>query len=659
VSAAPAAARSGRDPRPAAAIVVVAGSGGLAYLRYHTASPWFAGGWHAALVAVTVVAAVAFIWGLWRHVAMWLSGGGTLRIDRVGHRLRRVVEQGILQRKVRRDPLSGYVHLALSVVFALLLLWYTLRSIGLPVGAIPWAVIDVLYLVLGVAAAAALAIRASGARPRLRRDHGDFAIVLIVLGIAVSYFVDRGIGLDATHRLADTAPGSEPSRFVHVLFISSFFVLVPYTKLFHVIAAPLGIFLARHEVQGVPPLPFNLLRDSEEAIAAGPVTLGAAKLSDFAPYRLVSLDACTSCGRCTAVCPATASEKPLAPMTLVAQLGRAARADASASPWDAVTVDEVISCTTCGACVQECPVFIDHIGLITDLRRNLADEGRMQEGHALTARRLVDTDNPWGLPRSTRGTWAESAGFEQAVEGEHYDYLYWLGCAASFDARAQEIAKTVHGLLKKAGLRVATLGSQEQCSGENARRMGEEGLFQRLARANSEAIKRIDATAIVTHCPHCLHSISNEYALLGEHFEIRHHTDVLAELVDGGALKLGDGKTGKVTYHDPCYLGRHNGVFDAPRALLDAVPTIELTEMEKSREKSFCCGAGGASMWQGGELGKRINLLRAEQALATGAETIATGCPFCTAMLEEALQSKGAESVKVRDVAELVAEAVE
>ncbi len=651
--------RSGHDPRPLAAAVVVAGSGGLGYLRYHTAASWFEGAWKVALVAVTVVGVVVFIWGLWWHVAMWLSGGGSLHLDRIGWRLRRVVREGILQRKVRRDRLAGFAHLALSISFALLLAWYTLRSVGLPVGAIPWPVIDLLYAILGVAAAAALAIRLSGVRPRLLRDPGSLAIALVVLGIAVSYFVDRSIGLAATDRLADTAPGSEPSRFIHVLFILSFFVLVPYTKLLHLLAAPLSIFLAQHDVQGVPPLPFNLARDTEEQIAAGPVTLGAGKLSDLPLWRLVSLDACTSCGRCTAVCPATASDKPLAPMTLVAQLSRAARADASASPWDAVTVDEVISCTTCGACVAECPVSIDHIGLVTDLRRNLADEGELQQGHARAARRLVESDNPWGLPRNTRATWAESAGFEQAEAGQEYDYLYWLGCAASFDARAQETAKTVNHLLTRAGLRVATLGGEERCTGEAARRMGEEGLFQRLARSNSDAIRKIEAKAIVTHCPHCLHSISKEYALLGEHFEVRHHTEVLAELVAGRALKLGAGRTGTATYHDPCYLGRHNGIFDAPRSLLDAVPAIELREMEKHRDKSFCCGAGGASMWQDGELGGRINLLRAEQALDTGAETIATGCPFCTAMLEEALQSKGAEAVKVKDVSELIAEAVE
>jgi Fe-S oxidoreductase len=187
--------------------------------------------------------------------------------------------------------------------------------------------------------------------------------------------------------------------------------------------------------------------------------------------------------------------------------------------------------------------------------------------------------------------------------------------------------------------------------------MGEEGLFQQLARANSEAIRSVDAKAIVTHCPHCLQTIGKEYALLGEDFTIRHHTEVLAELVETGAIALGTAAPAKVTFHDPCYLGRHNGVFDAPRDVLGSLSTVELEEMPRSRDKSFCCGAGGASMWQGGELGRPISGLRAEQALATGAEVIATACPFCTAMLEEALQAKGAESVRVRDVSELLAEA--
>ena len=646
-----------RSSRAAAGAVVVVLSLALAYLRYHTASSWFTGSWKTALVIVTAIATLAFTWGVWRHVAMWLSGPRAPAVpDRVWNRLSRVVVQGVLQRKLRRDGLAGAAHMPLSIAFVLILVWYTLRSLGLPVAAVPWPVIDGLYLILGVAAAAAIAIRLSGARPRLRRDHGSFAIVLLVLGIAVSYFVDRGIGLASSGRLADLSPGSQPSRFIHVLFITTFFVLIPYTKLFHLIAAPLSIFSASHERQGVPPIPFNLHRQSEEQIAAAAVALGAGALRDLAPFRLVSLDACTRCGRCTAVCPAAASEKPLAPMDLVAKLADGARSDASMSPWEVVSIEEVISCTTCGACVAECPVFIDHIGLVTELRRDLVEEGRMQEGHAATARRLVEQGNPWGLARNTRANWTESAGFESAVEGREYDYLYWLGCAASFDSRAQEIAKTVHGLLTRAGLRVATLGSAEQCTGEAARRMGEEGLFQRLAIANCEAIRKIDAKAIVTHCPHCLQAISKEYALLGESFTVRHHTEVLAELVESGALTLRAGGA-TVTYHDPCYLGRHNGVFDAPRALLNSV--AELTEMERHGESSFCCGAGGAGMWQGGELGGRINLLRVEQALQTGAASIATGCPFCTAMLEEALQSKGADSVRVRDVAEFVAEAVE
>jgi Fe-S oxidoreductase len=299
------------------------------------------------------------------------------------------------------------------------------------------------------------------------------------------------------------------------------------------------------------------------------------------------------------------------------------------------------------------------VGLITELRRDLANNGRMHDGHARTARRLLETDNPWGLPRTSRGRWAKAAGFETAVPGVEYDYLYWLGCAASFDARAQDIAKTVRALLAKAGLRVATLGSEERCTGETARRMGEEGLFQTLAQANATAIARISAKAIVTHCPHCLQALAKEYAQLGIALTVRHHTEVLAELVAQGSLDLGSAVPRTVTFHDPCYLGRHNGIFDAPRKLLEAVATINVEEMPRHGEKSFCCGAGGASMWLGDELGTPINLLRAEEALATGASAIATGCPFCTAMLEEAVQAKGAESVQVRDVSELIAEAID
>lgn len=643
---------------PRAALIIGALCGLLAFGRFHTASEWFSGGWHAALVVVTVIAGSLVALGIYRRVSIWLAGSGPVRLDRPGDRLRRLLRLGVLQTKLRRDPVIGGTHLLLSAAFALVLLWYTARSLGLGVRDVPTPIVDVLYLALAAAAAVMLWARASGARPRLRRDWQGWAIPSLLLAIAMTYLIDRGLGIDASGHYSEVGVASQPARFAHVLCISSFFALIPYTKLFHVIAAPVSIFLANHETQGVPPAPFDLRAEDELSVARRGVGLGARRVGDLSIARLASVDACTTCGRCQDVCPAYATGKPLSPMKLVQEVWTAARSGPETSLWSTVTADEVLSCTTCGACVAECPVAIDHVGLVTELRRGLLDEGRVQEGHAKTLRRIVETDNPWGSARSGRASWAEAAGFEEAVEGEEYDYLYWLGCAASFDARAQEIARTVHDLLRRAGLRVATLGSRERCTGEAARRAGDEGLFQRLAAANIEAISSVRAKAIVTHCPHCLQSIGKEYALLGGEFRVRHHTEVIAELVDQGRLAPDREVGGTVTYHDPCYLGRHNGRFEEPRQLLRILPATELREMPRSGDRSFCCGAGGAAMWQGGELGERVNLARVEQALATGATTIATGCPFCTAMLEEALQSAGADGVVVRDVSELVADSL-
>jgi Fe-S oxidoreductase len=323
--------------------------------------------------------------------------------------------------------------------------------------------------------------------------------------------------------------------------------------------------------------------------------------------------------------------------------------------------DELLSCTTCGRCVTECPVQIDHVGLITDLRRDLVYEGDMDAGHQRTMQRLSEVDNPYGQPAAARGGWALSEGFEEVADGQQYDYLYWLGCASSFDTRAQDVARTVHKLLKAAGCRVGTLASREKCTGDAARRIGDEGLFQKLALANIEAIRGVQFKAIVTHCPHCLNAIKNEYRLLGGDFEVRHHTEVLADLVASGAIELKRQLSERATYHDPCYLGRHNGVFDAPRALLDAIPSLDLVEMARSREKSACCGAGGGQMWLGEELGdKKINVIRVEDVLETGASTIVTGCQFCTVMLEEGVQLQNQDaSIRVRDISEMIAEAAD
>ena len=636
-----------------AAAIVALVTAGLAYGRYHSASSWFDGGWKVALVILTIAAASIFGFGIYRRVSIWLSGSGQIRLDHVPQRFKRLLLTGVLQRKVLRDPVAGPMHFALSAAFILLLAWYTIQSLGLRVE-VPPTLLDLLYVTLGVTSLMAIYLRFVARRNRLRRNVADVAVISLLLAVAASYLLDRAAG-----GLPDARPQVEWTRFLHVMCVSSFLALIPYTKLFHVVTAPLSIFFAQHERQAIPAAPFNLREQTEEQIALQEGSFGLTEPADLPLFRLLSLDACTECGRCTEVCPANRSGTPLSPMDVVLKLRDMARDDVRANVWDSVTSEEVLSCTTCGACVAECPVSIEHVGMITDLRRDLVYEGSLELGHQRTLQSIAEDSNPWGQPSHTRGAWAKSEGLEVAEEGEEYDYLYWLGCAASFDPRVQQIARTVYKLLTKAGLRVAVLG-QEQCTGDIARRIGDEGLFQKLAVANIAALEKVKAKAIVTHCPHCFHTMGNEYSLLGAKLEVVHHTELLSQLVESGQIRLTHEIDQSVTYHDPCYLGRHNGVFEAPRALLNSLPSADIREMERSRDKSFCCGAGGANMWLGAEFGdKRINVIRTEQALETEAQTIATACPFCAIMMEEGVQLKGADSVKVKDISELIAEAAD
>lgn len=647
-----------------AAAVTGAASGALAYGRYHEASSWFTGGWSTALMLVTIAAGLAFAVGVYRRVAVWARSGGTLSLNEPGRRLRRLIRVAVLQEKVLRDRAAGVAHFALSWCFGLLLLWYTIRSAGLDV-TLPTPAYDVAYAILGAGALTALCLRFVGGRRGLdrsardargpRRRSSDLTVISMLLLVSITYLIDRLMGGSITG-----PPKVEWSRFLHVLAISSFLAIIPYTKLFHLFTAPLSVFFAEHDAQRVQPLPFNLRISSPEELARQDGSFGIADASVLPLFQLLSLDACTECGRCTAVCPAAQSEKPLSPMDVVIKLRDTAHSGSTRDLQDVFSREELLSCTTCGRCVQECPVQIEHVGLITGLRRNLVYEGEMIAGHQRTMQRLLETDNPYGQPASTRAAWTRDAGLREADPEVEYDYLYWLGCAASFDERAQNVARTVHKLLTSAGLRVGILGSGERCTGDPARRVGDEGLFQQLALVNIEAIESIKFGAIVTHCPHCLNAIGNEYSLLGGDFKVRHHTEVLAELVSSGAIQLKRELPGSVTYHDPCYLGRHNGVFDPPRALLGAVPSLNLVEMARSREQSACCGAGGGQMWLGEEWGEKINVIRVEDALETGSSTIATGCQFCAAMLEEGVQLKNQdEAVQVKDISELIAEAAE
>jgi Fe-S oxidoreductase len=374
---------------------------------------------------------------------------------------------------------------------------------------------------------------------------------------------------------------------------------------------------------------------------------------------------CTECGRCQDACPAFATGKALSPKLLIMGLrdqlfaeGEAALSGRELSSLvpNAVTDDVVWDCVTCGACVHECPVSIEHVDHIVDLRRNLVMvESRIPGDTESMLRDVERSGNPWGKPQSERASWAEGLGVRVLEPGERPpDYLYWVGCAASFDERARTAAISTTKLLLKAGLDVAILGPRESCTGDPARRAGNEYVFQSFAQTNVETLNGAGVTKIVASCPHCFNTLRNEYPDFGGRYEVVHHSELLADLVERGKLSPARGSA-PITYHDSCYLARHNDVLQAPRDLVAQIGRP--LEMARSGKRTFCCGAGGAHMWME-ERGSQINEERAREAAATGAETLAVACPFCTVMLDDGVKSSGRD-MRVVDVATLLAESVE
>jgi Fe-S oxidoreductase len=408
---------------------------------------------------------------------------------------------------------------------------------------------------------------------------------------------------------------------------------------------------------------------------------GVAAVEQFTWKGLLDFTTCTECGRCQSQCPAWNTGKPLSPKLLVLSLRDHAYAKApyllaggnAHAGVDALALaeaerpliggpdeqgvidpDVLWSCTTCGACVEQCPVDIEHVDHIVDMRRyQVLIESSFPSEAGVMLRNLENKGNPWGAPQNTREDWTKGLDFEvpRAGDADDFEYLFWVGCAGAFDDRAKRTTRAVATLLHEAGVDFAILGEGETCSGDPARRVGNEFLFQMLAQQNVETLTEAGVKKIVATCPHCFNTLGNEYGQLGLNVEVVHHTQLLARLVADGRLTPVQPVDGGVTYHDPCYLGRHNRVFAAPREVL-AGSTTGVTEMPRNAERSFCCGAGGARMWMEERIGKRINIERVEEALSTGAGTIAVGCPFCYTMIGDGVTAKGEQdNVEVVDVA--------
>ncbi len=463
---------------------------------------------------------------------------------------------------------------------------------------------------------------------------------------------------------------------VHVVSFIAFLVILPTTKLRHMFTSPMNMYLRDKERPkgAMKPMP-NLMETELD-------TFGASVIEDFTWKQLFDTDACTICGRCTSVCPAHATGKPLDPREIVLKVGEvmAATGTPPVSPpvgtdpdititasslFERITSEELWACTSCKACDEICPVNIEILDKILDMRRYKSlMESDFPAELGNTYRSMENSSNVYGMNQGERGDWAATIeGVEIVDPGKpfEHEYLYWVGCAGSFDDRNKKTSRAMAKLMQRANLDFAILGPSELCTGDPARRSGNEYVFQMLAMQNVEALNGMGVKKIVTQCPHCFNTLKNEYPQLDGNYEVIHHSQLLEQLVAEGKLVLaGASLEERVTYHDSCYLGRHNDVYLAPRNVIGALAGIDIVEMPRNGTRGMCCGAGGARMWMEESIGKKVNTERSEEAVATGASRIAVACPFCYVMMEDGVKGQGKdEEVRVSDVSELVLEALE
>ncbi len=463
---------------------------------------------------------------------------------------------------------------------------------------------------------------------------------------------------------------------VHFAAFVAFLIVLPTTKLRHMITSPMNMYLRPNgrPKGAMKPMP-NLMETELE-------TFGASTVEEFTWKQLFDTDACTICGRCTSVCPAHATGKPLDPREIVLKVGEvmSATGDPQVSPpvgvdrditigadsmFERITSEELWACTSCKACDEICPVNIEILDKILDMRRYLSlMESDFPAELGNTYRSMENSSNVYGMNQADRGDWVESLDGVTVIDGSgpfDHEYLMWVGCAGSFDDRNKKTTRALAKLLQRANLDFAVLGPSELCTGDPARRSGNEYIFQMLAMQNIETLDGLGVKKIITQCPHCFNTLKNEYPQLGGNYEVVHHSQFLMELIDSGRLDLeGASLEERVTYHDSCYLGRHNDVYLAPRKVIGSLAGIDIVEMPRNGTRGMCCGAGGARMWMEEHVGKKVNIERTEEALATDASRIAVACPFCYVMMDDGVKEKKRdEDVKVQDVAEMLWEAVE
>jgi Fe-S oxidoreductase len=659
-----------------------------------------------------------------RHLRVFAVVRNATPTDHPATRLWGTVRYGLVQTRMFRDLPAGLMHFGIFWGFVLLTIGTANAVTGglvqailsIPLDGALWTAVMALQNAVAVVVLAAIAyavFRRVVLRPARLTLNRHALVILFLIGAVVATELFAQVfevaaygeieGAFVANALGGALAGMDPALsealfailwWAHIVLVAVFLCYLPFGKHLHIATAIPNIALRKLAPRGQLPA---MDLEAEDAV------FGVRTVADLSWKDLLDGFTCTECGRCQQACPAHATGKPLNPKTFIMGIRHEAveaeaglplipnspsvratyglddslRPEAVARPLvdAAIPYDAVWDCLTCGACVEACPVTIEHVDKIVGLRRNLVlEDSRFPQELTGAFRGMESVGNPWGQPPSARLDWAKGLPFPvrtvaevKAAAGlDTLEVLYWVGCAAAFDDRNRRVARAVATCLDAAGVSFAVLGQEESCTGDPARRMGNEYVFQILAAGNIETLNRygMGERTIVTACPHCFNTIGNEYSQLGGSFTVRHHSEFLAGLVSSGRLVLGtDGLPNRsVTYHDSCYLARYNGVIAAPRDVLGAIPGLELVEMENSGRQTFCCGAGGGRMWMEETRGTRVNAARTLQVLDTGAATVATACPFCMVMLRDGLtdagRAEGADAVTAQDISELLAAAI-
>jgi Fe-S oxidoreductase len=660
--------------------------------------PWVA---QVVFYTLSVLAGGICVYGFYCRYKLWRVGKTGERLDNIGRRIVFLLTQVFAHRSLLRQRLPGMFHLLIFWSFITLFIGTVIIFIEYDTPLhffygdffllyeLTLDLFGILFLVgLGLAA-----FRRYWMKPAYLEKpdtdpplSGTYLLTILFLLVLTGYLIEGA-------RIAVTQPpwrgwspvGDLVGRFFHsleikqesirmihfllwwghALLVFGFIASLPFSRFRHLFVSPLQILFRSGKPKGALSTPFTLA-DLEAFPANTEFRFGAGTTRDFSWTQRLSFDACTSCGRCDDNCPALATGTALSPKSLILKL-RAQMTDTSRDTSDlfatSISQSEVWACTTCRACMEHCPVSIEHIDVLVDLRRNLVDASILTEPMQKTLNNLVTHYNPWGFPFRDRVAWMNRLPpplrIKKIQDVADAEILYWVGCAASYDERANMVARSFLTLLAAAGVKYGVLGEEEKCNGEVARRFGEEGLFQQLAQENIRTLKQHQVKKIVATCPHCFNTLKNEYPNFGGTFEVTDHNSFLSDLITSGRLRVKGGEKKIITYHDPCYLGRHNDVYEPPRSVLASIPDLQVVEMERSRERSFCCGAGGANYWYEVPRTEKCENIRLEEARQTQAQTLGVACPFCLAMFTEAAAKKKLQGeLPVKDVAEILAESV-